>query len=233
MLQRLLVLVLAAVTLASPFAAVAQGGKPTTGYVVLSTGFCRDATKSKSALVVANLHYRKPGSLIGFNLINPKYIEDTAAVQASSQAFGAVANANMRPLDYEDGLGKFTISVHEFDEGERTLYGHLIQIFPGPLEASASYDFRFRVVPGKVLYLGRFCAMSQDRHESSLFGRVLRPRRAYLLVTNNREKELELLVPVEPGMKGLEVIEVMPKNPSSVTPTWRTTPLEPRILDSD
>lgn len=222
--------VLAALTLASPFLAEAQGGKPTTGYVVLSTGFCRDSTRSKNSLVLASLFYRRPGSFIGFNLVSPKHVEDTTSVQASSQAFGAVAST--RPLEYEDGLGTFAISVHELDEGEWTLHGHVIKVVPAQLAGSGKYDFRFLVVPGKVLYLGRFCAMSQDHYESGLFGRTLRPRRVYLLVSNNRDKELELLVPVELGLKGLEVIEVMPKDPSSVTPSWRATPLEPRILDS-
>lgn len=229
MLQRFLVLVLATVAAASPFAALAQGGKPATGYVVLSTGTCRDATKSKSALLVASLHYRRPGSFIGFNLISPKHVEDTTSVRASSQAFGAVPDT--RPLEYEDALGRFTISVHELDEGEWKISGHTV--VSGDRKGGGAYDVRFRVVPGKVLYLGRFCAMSQDRHESGLFGRTLQPHRVYLLVTNNRVKELELLAPAEPGVKGLEVVDFISKSPSSVTPTWRATPLEPRILDSE
>ena len=226
LIARLLLASLAVLALGAP-AAWAQS--PSKGWAILSTGSCPDATRSRETLFLANLFYRQQGDLLGFNLVSPLQVEVERG--SSGGGFGTPERVIYKPLAYEDSAGKFQISLHELAAGEWTISRQVIKQSPSNLAWEGKVDFRFNVVAGKVSYLGRFCPMSQDAMQAGLFGKKLMPRNVYLLLSNNAARELELAAAAEPRIKGLEAIDVMPKDPTAVTATWRKTVLEPRVLE--
>lgn len=186
-------------------AAAASPALAAKGYVVLATGRCLGAYTP-----IITLSYGSPGSIFTRNL---KDFPDDA-------------------VKYKDDLGEFQVSINYLEAGDWVIenHSHKSDQYGNPVVAGPKYEYRFTVVAGKVLYLGRFCAATQDEYVDTIFGRRKKTKLDYVLVTSNRERDIQVAATKEPELAGMEVVDGVPRDPSSVTPSWRSTPVEPRVL---
>ena len=180
------------------------------GYVFLSAGAC-DGTRAE----LVGLQYRTPGPSI-FNYI--RYLSDY-----SDELYS-----------YEDETGRFQVSVKYLEAGEWEIYNHMLRI-PGSsdfLISKTNYSFRFTVLPGKALYLGRYCAASQDHAFVNFLGKPVRnPKITYILVSKNLQRDREIAATREPEIAKMEVVDGAPAQPSRISPIWRATHIEPRVVE--
>jgi len=194
-------------TLAMLICAACTGALAQEGRVVVAIGVCKESLATS-----ANVMFRKVDKSAHFN---------------ASAATGLFSS-----WDYSDDTGDFKVKNAMLSAGEWELY--TFDILTGETGGArrhrpkAEFSHRFKVVPGKVVDLGRYCAATQAVGEvfedwpDRVFNQV--SRLVYIHVSANREADLEK------ARDGAEVVSARPSPPERVSGTMRARFVEPRII---
>jgi hypothetical protein len=138
--------------------------------------------------------------------------------------------------DYSDHIGKFKVTTKQLAAGEWEMYRFEIQTSQalGPtLKHRPRNDFfhRFKVAPGTLVDLGRYCAATQSVGEKypdsdKIWNPVVRV--AYMHVTQNRRADVESALKAEDA--ALTLVSARPNPPEKVSPVLRSHVIEPRVI---
>jgi len=156
-------------------------------------------------------------------------VDKSADFNARGAAFGQ--------WDYADATGKFDVRSAMLAEGDWEMYRYEFTTRSGNLVSRYyprnDFSHRFRVEPGKVVDLGRYCAATQSVGEKfpdsdRIWNQVV--RLGYLHVSANREADLENARKPEGAGAPLELVNARPSPPERVAPGLRSRFIEPRVI---
>ena len=230
------IIVLLASLLLAPGMARSADESSARGRILVALGSCEPARLDGRVLkafpptnLMAGLRFRREGGggifLSGltrsrFTAKRPEYAEDDNRY--------VIETAWLEPGDWEVFNHEQSFIKSSDSRHETKL------VFRSP----TNYSYRFRVEPGKLTDLGRFCGAGQFQ---GFLAKVSGGREivvqgeataAYLLVSVSRREDIEDARRRDVAAP-MEVIDAVPKSPGAVTPLWRTSRLEPRLIMTD